>query len=453
MNKYMKRLCVSSLIVLCGLLSLSAQDGLIDKVVAVVGGEMILNSDIESEVLMMRVQGVVSDRNLKCEVFENLLLQKLLLAQARLDSLKVDDGTVDNQLEHQFRTILTRLGGEKATEAYFKKPLFKLKQDWREPTRERILTQLMQQKLMKDIPIAPSDVERFYKKTPKDSLPIIADQYVLRQIVINPPANDARFEAKERLLALRERVINGEKFTTLAVMYSEDTESSKRGGELGLQSAEIYWPTFSDAALSLKPGQVSQIVETEDGYHIIQLITKEGNDMFNARHILLKPKFTVDDRQTTFARLDSIANLIRNDSLTFEQAAYRFSTDTKTNLNGGIIVNEYTMSSRFEKDQLDPVDYMVLRNMQPGEISYPYEGKDKMMGRGNTQYKIIKLESLIPSHTANIVDDYDVIQKMAKMERQSDNFNKWIKNKQAYTYIRIDPLYSNCKFEREGWIK
>jgi len=450
MNKYMKKLSVTLLLTMCLGLPLSAQDGLIDKVVAVVGGEMILNSDIETEVMMMRVQGVVSDRNLKCEVFENLLLQKLLLAQARLDSLKADDSMVDNQLEQQVRIILTQLGGEKATEAYFKKPLFKLKQDWREPMRERILTQQMQQKLMKDINVAPSEVERFYKKTPKDSMPIIPDQYVLRQIVIHPPANDARFEAKEQLLSLRERIINGEKFATLAVAYSEDTESAKRGGELGLRSVEDYLPAFADAAMSLKPGQVSQIVETEDGYHIIQLIVKEGNDMFNARQILLRPKFTSDARQTAFTRLDSIADLIRADSISFERAALQYSTDIKTKLNGGIMVNEQTMTSRFDKDHLKPVDYMILRNMQPGDISGPYEAADHT---GNTIYKIIKLESLIPSHIANIQDDYNTIQRMTKYAGQMENFNKWINQKITYTYIRIDSLYRDCDFERKGWIK
>ena len=450
MNKYMEKLSISLLIAVCCALPLSAQNGLIDKVVAVVGGEMILNSDVESEMRMMRTHGVVSEKNLKCEVFENLLLQKLLIAQARIDSLTVDEGTVDAEVERRVREMIARLGGEKAVEAYFKKPLFKLRQDMREPTREYVLTQLMQRKLIKDIAIAPSEVERFYKKVTKDSLPIIPDQYILRQIIINPPANDARFEAKEQLLSLRERIINGEKFSTLAVLYSEDTESAKRGGELGLQPAEIYWPAFSDAALSLKPGQVSQIVETEDGFHIIQLISKEGNDMFNARHILFKPKFTADSRQSAFARLDSIADLVRSDSLTFEKAAMQYSTDTKSNLNGGIVVNERTMNSRFEKDQLNPFDYVVLRNMQPGEISYPYEGRDS---RGNTLYKIIKLETLIPSHTANMEDDYNVIQSMAKWERQMDNYNKWVVQKQAYTYIRIDPLYSNCDFERKGWIK
>jgi peptidyl-prolyl cis-trans isomerase SurA len=429
--------------------ALSAQNGLIDKVAAVIGGEMILYSDVESEVMMMRVQGVVSDKNIRCEVFENMLLQKLLLAQARIDSLQADDATVEEQIERRLRMIMTQLGGEKATEEYFKKPVFKLKQDWQEPVREQILTQLMQMKLMKDAPISPADVERFYKSTPKDSLPVIPDQYLIRQIVINPPAGDAKFEVREQLLALRERITNGEKFSTLAVLYSEDP-SARRGGELGLMSAQDFVPAFADVALSLKPGQVSQIVETEYGFHIIQLISKEGNDMFNCRHILLKPKYDSDKRQVSFNKLDSIAGLVRKDSMTFAVAAQRFSKDAATNLNGGLVVNENTLSPYFEKDMLNPSDYAVLRNMKPGDISQPFEAVDK---KGNTQYKIIQLEKLIPSHTANITDDYTVIQHIAKQGRRTEDLNKWIKQKQTYTYIRIDPMFGDCTFQREGWIK
>ena len=429
--------------------ALPAQNGLIDKVAAVVGGEMILYSDVESEVMMMRVQGVVSDKNIRCEVFENMLLQKLLLAQARIDSLQADDATVEEQLERRLRMIMTQLGGEKATEEYFKKPIFKLKQDWQEPVREQILTQLMQMKLMKDAPISPADAERFYRNTPKDSLPVIPDQYLIRQIVINPPAGDAKFEVREQLLSLRERIVSGEKFSTLAVLYSEDP-SARRGGELGLMSAQDFVPAFADAALSLKPGQVSQIVETEYGFHIIQLISKEGNDMFNCRHILMKPKYDSDKRLVSFNKLDSIAGLIRKDSMTFDVAAQRFSQDMATNLNGGLVVNENTLSPYFEKDMLSPSDFNVLRDMKPGDISQPFEAVDK---KGNTQYKIIQLEKLIPAHTANINDDYTVIQNIAKQGRRTEDLNNWIKQKQIYTYIRIDPMFSDCTFQREGWIK
>ncbi len=428
-----------------------AQNGIvIDKVVAVVGSEMILLSDVESQADYMRIQGVTSDKNINCKVLENLLLQKLLLAQAKVDSLKATDAMIDEQVDRRLRMIMAQLGGEKATEEYFRKPIFQLKKDWRDLVSEQILTQQMQAKLMKDIPVTPSEVERVYKKMPKDSLPVIPIQYVLRQIVLLPPANDAKFDVRERLLEIRERIINGEKFSTLAVLYSEDPGSAKRGGELGLTPKQEYAAAFANAAMALKPGQVSPIVETEFGYHLIQLIEKDGNDMFNARHILLKPKYTVADRQAAFQKLDSIAAVIKKGDMTFEQAAFRLSQDVKSNANGGLVVNETNLSSRFEKDQLNPADYAVLRNMKEGDISIPYEAQDKL---GNTQYKILQLAELIPSHPANPEDDYNVIQQLAKQQRQQAAFDAWITKKQASTYMRLDPMFQNCEFERSGWVK
>ncbi|MDR3132721.1 MAG: peptidylprolyl isomerase [Prevotellaceae bacterium] len=427
-----------------------AQDGLIDKVVAVVGREMILLYDIELEVGNQRLLGVTSDKNLHCEVLENLLLQKLLLAQARLDSLKVSDEEVDAQIDWQVRQMTMRAGSEKAVEELFHKPMFQLKKDLREIVHEQILTKNMHASLVKDAPITPTEVEKTYKQIPKDSLPIIPTQYVLRQIIVNPPASEAKFDVRKRLLELRERIVNGEKFSTLAILYSEDPASALRGGELGLRYKQELAPAFSDAALALKPGQVSPIVETEFGFHIIQLIEKQGNEMFNCRHILLKPQYTANDRTAAFRKLDSIATLIRAGELSFERAALRLSEDSKTNTSGGLMVNEENLSSRFEKDQLNPADFGVLRNMKEGDISIPYESQDKM---GNTQYKIIRLERLIPTHTANLENDYSVIQQLAKQQRQQATFEKWIKQKQAAALIRIDPMFGQCQFEREGWRK
>jgi peptidyl-prolyl cis-trans isomerase SurA len=427
---------------------LRAQNGVIDKIVATIGSEMILLSDVESEIMMMRAQGVVSDKNIRCEVFENMLLSKLLLAQARIDSLHADNAIVDEQLNKHIQALMLQLGGEKATEAYFRKPIFKLKQELYEPTRERYLIQLMQNKLMNESPISPIDVERFYKRIPEDSLPVIPDQYQIRQIAINPPAGNARFEVREQLLALRERILNGEKFSTLAVLYSEDG-SARRGGELGLNTAQAYVPAFADAAVSLKVGQVSQIVETTYGFHLIQLISKEG-DMFNCRHILMKPKFDADKRQVAYSRLDSIAGLIRLDSLTFTVAAQLYSEDKTSYMNGGLVVNDHTQSPFFAKDQLSPLDYNVLRNMKPGDISQPFEAADK---NGNPQYKILQLVELIPSHTANIKKDYNIIQSIAMQGRQMEELERWIAQKQAYTYLRIDPMFHDCEYQRTGWIK
>jgi peptidyl-prolyl cis-trans isomerase SurA len=426
------------------------QNGLIDKVVAVVGREMILLSEIESEVNMRWIQGVVTDKNIRCEVLESLLLQKLLLAQARIDSLKATDAMVDEQVDQQMRRITAQLGSEKAVEEYFRKPVFQLKKDLREPARERILTGQMQNSLMREIPVTPSEVEKAYRQIPKDSLPVIPAQYVLRQIVVYPPAGEAKFEVRERLLELRERITKGERFSTLAVLYSEDPSNAMRGGELGLRSYQEYTSAFAEAARILKPGQVSPIVETEFGYHLIEMIEKQGSDLFNARHILLKPAYTMADRQTAFTKLDSIAGIVRKGDMTFEQAARKLSQDTKSNINGGLIVNELNLSARFDKDQLNPADYGVLRDMKQGDISIPYESQDRM---GNVQYKILLLEQLIPSHPASLQDDYNLVLQLTMRKQQEAALEKWVEKKQASTYIRIDPMYESCVFTRQGWKK
>ncbi len=427
--------------------------GLIDKSVAVVGNEMIMLSQLESEVQMMIANGYVSsDKNIRCQVLENLLTQKLFLNQARLDSLNVKEDMVEMELQQRFADIMTRLGGEKATEEYFKKPLYKIKQEWREALREQSLTQQMQQKVMQAAgSMTPSQVERFYKKTDKDSLPIISTQYRISQIVIYPEKEDAIMAVKEKLLSFRERITKGEKFTTLASLYSEDPGSAIRGGELRPASKNIYWPAFSDAAMALKPGQISQIVETPDGYHIIQMIEKEG-EMFNARHILLKPKYTEADRKKGFKTLDSLRSKILKDSIKFELAARFYSQDPKTAVNGGQMVDPNTGSTYFEKDQLKPMDFAMLKDLKEGELSEPFETLD-LEGRGNTIYKIIRLDKILPSHTANINDDYITIQNIGNHKLQLDAIDKFIKEKQVLTYIRIDDIFRSCNFEKEGWVK
>jgi len=428
----------------------TAQEKNIDRVVAVVGNEVILYSDIESEVNMMRSYGTALDEDVHCKVLEDFLFRKLLLTQARVDSISVNDEDVKQLLERRIQDIMAKLGGEKATEQYFRKPMHQLRKELREPIHEYLLTQQIEAKLKKDIPITPSEVEQAFKKIPTDSLPIISEKYVLRQVVILPPESSAKFDARQQLLELRERILKGEKFSTLAIMYSEDPGSARRGGELGMAPAQRYTKPFSDAASLLKPDQVSSIVETENGFHLIQMIEKESNDMWNARHILLKPKYTSEDRGNAFKQLDSIADLVRNGTIIFEQAAQKYSQDTKTNANGGLMVNEYNLSSQFEKDQLYPADYAVLKNMKQGDISIPFETRDQL---GNTQYKILQLVELIPSHIANLKHDYFDIQQLTQQQRQLAAFEQWIKNKQASTYIRIDEQYKNCKFEREGWVK
>ena len=264
----------------------------IDKSVAVVGNELITVSDLENEIKMMRAQGQASDRSTRCTLLENMMQSKLFLMQARLDSLTVNAEMVEARLNEQMAQVRTALGGDEQAEAYFGKSLYQLRKDWKEQLQETSLIQQEQQEIAKNIPeITPYDVKHYLDTADVDQLPVVPTKYKMSQICIYPDRQRAKMECKERLLALRERIMNGEKFTTLARLYSEDPGSSRKGGELGMASRDIFWPAFSDAAMSLKPGNISQIVETPDGFHIIQVIEKKG-DMFNARHILLKPQYT-----------------------------------------------------------------------------------------------------------------------------------------------------------------
>lgn len=298
----------------------------------------------------------------------------------------------------------------------------------------------------------PAEVEKFYKETDESDLPIISTQYKLSQIVLYPNQENAKLAVKEKLLEFRNRILNGERFSSIATLYSEDPGSAMRGGELGMASKNIFWPQFSDAAMALKEGQISQIVETPDGFHLIQMIKKDG-DMFNARHILLKPKYTSDDRMKAFGQLDSIKTLIMADSVSFQIAAMANSQDPKSAVSGGLMADPNTGASLFEKDQLKPADYAVIKDMKEGEISEPFESVDDEGRSGNVIYKIIKLEKIYPSHTASFEQDFEIIQRVANRKRQMDAIDKFIKEKQVVTYIKLDDLFKQCNFEREGWIK
>lgn len=428
-------------------------DGLIDKTVALVGNSMIQLSQVEGEVQMMQFQGYVSDRNLRCEVLENMMVSKLFYTQAQLDSLSVNPDMVDASLNERVNNILSQLGGEEEVEKYFGKPLHRLRQEWREAFVEQNLAQEMQQEVAGKITeVTPKDVEQFYRRVPKDSLPVIPTQYQYSQIVLYPNTERAKLAVRERLLEFRQRILDGEKFSLLATLYSEDPGSAMRGGELGMASKSIFWPAFSDAAMSLKEGQVSPIVETPDGFHLIQLIKKDG-DMFNARHILIKPKYTIEDRDSAFIRLDSIRTVVAADSITFQQAARMFSEDPKSRTNGGLVADPMSGAPFFEVDRLKPADYNVLKNMKEGEISEPFESVDDEGRSGNTIYKIIRLEKIRPSHQATVEEDFNVLLDIATNQKRIKAIEDFIKDKQETTYIVIDPMFQNCDFRRDGWIK
>ena len=451
---FKKILCGPAVVtLLLATVSASAQkyNGVIDKSIAVVGNEMIMLSQLEEEVQMMRASGMKSDRNLRCELLESMMVSKLFLMQARLDSLTINNDMVETEMRNRVDQIRTQLGGDDEVEKYFGKPMYKLRQEWKESLQEQSLTQQMQGKIAGDIPeLTPYDVEKYIESCDKEDLPVVPDKYQLSQICIYPDREAASLAVKERLLAIRERIINGEKFSTLARIYSQDPGSARRGGELGMASKSIFWTPFSDAAMSLKPGIVSQIIETPDGFHIIEVLEKKG-DMFNARHILLKPEYTAEDRSTAFHTLDSLRTELLADNISFDLAARFYSEDPATRTNGGQMSDPNTGSSYFEIDQLKPQDYYAIRELKEGEISAPVESLDNEGRNGNTVYKIIKVDKILPSHTATFNNDYDLLLSQAKQAASSKAIDKFINSKIASTYIIIDPLFKDCAFDRDGW--
>jgi peptidyl-prolyl cis-trans isomerase SurA len=445
----------AALFVSTGLSAQKYSGGLVDKTVAVVGNEVILVSDIESEVQQMQAQGRSSDRDMRCSILERMMENKIFLMQARIDSLTVNYDMVDGELSNRIDQYRTYLGGDEELEKYFGKPLYKLRQEWRQLFEEQSLIQTEQGEIAGRIPeVTPYDVQQFLDTVSVEDLPVVPIKYQLSQICIYPDREAAAMAVKERLLSLRERIIHGEKFATLARIYSEDPGSARRGGELGMASKSIFWPAFSDAAMALRPGVISQIVETPDGFHIIDVIEKKG-DMFNARHILLKPQYTVEDREKAFSRLDSLRTKILDDEIKFNLAARFFSEDPATRTNGGQMADPSTGSSYFEIDQLKPADYAAIQELKEGEISEPVESTDNegyQQGRtGNTVYKIIRVDKIVPAHPASFTNDYTELQGRVRMQRQMQAIDEFLEKKIKETYIVIDPMYKECSFSRDAW--
>ena len=424
--------------------------GLIDKNIAVVGGEMISLSELEQEIQIMRAQGMASDRNMRCELLENMMESKIFLVQARIDSLSVNSDMVESQLSQRLDRVRTQLGGDEAVEAYFGKPLYRLRQEWKATLEDQALTQQEQQEIAGGIAeITPYDVQKYLADTAPEDLPEVPIRYQLSQICFYPDREAAALAAKERLLDIRERIINGEKFSTLARIYSEDPGSARRGGELGMASRSIFWPAFGDAAMSLKPGIVSQIVETPDGFHLIELLEKKG-DMFNARHILIKPYYTTEDSQKAFTKLDSLKTEITNGAVTFKMAAEFYSEDAASRTNGGQMADPYTGSTYFEIDLLKPQDYAAIKDLKEGEITEPFESVDDE-GRGNVVYKIIRVDRILPAHVANYNDDYSQLIEHVRQKKQMEAIDAFVEQKIGATYIVIDPMFRECEFNRSGW--
>lgn len=443
----MKNIVITTLFLFTMIFStaVKAQDKVIDEVIAVVGSHPILYSDVEAQYMQMRAQMNVSDAAAaRCQIFEQMLYQKLLLYQAEIDSITVDDEQVNATLDQKLRYYIQQFGSQEKLEDFYDKSILEIKEEFREPIREQLLSEQVQGKVTENIKSTPTEVKKFFEKIPADSIPVIPMKYEIAQIVKEPDVNAEELNAsKAKITALRDRIMKGEKFNTLAVLYSEDPGSAAKGGELGLFGRGDMAPEFESAAFGLKnKGDVSEVIKSKFGYHIIQLIERRG-EYINARHILIIPKVSPLDLVKAKNDLDSIAGLIAKDSISFEKAALRFSDDPGK-VNGGLLINPASSNSVFPADQLDPKVFFVVDKLKVGEVSsaVPYTTED-----GTSAYRILKLVSRTEPHKANLKDDYNQLQEWALNEKKGLAVAKWIKEKSKLAYLRIDEPYKNCTFQ------
>ncbi len=439
------------------------QPFMVDEVVAVVGNSPILYSEIDQMakqlVQQRRQMGYTSDRNPESEALEQLLLQKLLFNQAQIDSVEVQINDIPQMVEDEVHRMVEQQGSLLALEAMYHMPIFEIKRNLQTRLEEMRYAQRMQAEVQSKVTITPGEVDRYYRKIDKDSLPIIPEQVVYAQIFKYPNSTkEAKQRVRERLLELRERILKGESFEMLARVYSVDG-SARQGGELDPMSKESFVVPFGNALEKLRPGQISEVVETEYGFHLIQLIDKKGN-LYHCRHILLRPVFMDQELTETTEQLDSVVRLVRLDSLTFEKAAMDFSDDKYSKLNGGIVSN-YEMlelsnryneqpTTRFIREELMPTDSRILATLKVGEISDAFETQDL---RGNLGSKVLKLVEVIPAHSASMKDDYLRLEQLALQQKQDVEFRKWLDEKIAGMYIRIEPQYRYDDFENKAWLK
>jgi len=432
----------------------NAQPYMLDQIAATVGSKHIKQSDVESAYLNARMQGYPVRGDMKCSMFEELLIQKLLINQAEVDSLVVEPSEVEMDLNRRMDHFINYAGSQENFEKQLlnqlNKSIYEFKDDMRKSLHEQMLAQKMQRTITENVKMTPSEVRSFYNKLPKDSIPLINGQAEVAQIVMYPPYSDeAISEVRQKLLDLRRRVIEGEPFRTLAVLYSE-CPSSVKGGELGFNSKGELDPEFAKVAWALKnKGDVSRIVESKNGYHIIQLIDKRG-DQVNVRHILINPKPNPEAIATVTGRLDTLVRLIRKDSLDWNVATFRYSQDENTRFNGGLMINPRDHSTLFEWDHMDKTDYAVIKNMKIGEISEPYQSKDE---KGKVVYKIVKLKNLSDPHRANLKDDYNFLQELALGEKINKVIKEWVDEKIESSYIYIDESFKRCGLSNTNWLK
>lgn len=438
--------------VLMAFVQLNAQEKkLIDKVVAQVGSELILLSDVENEYNYMANVQKVEDENIKCMLLEQIMASKILVTQAKLDSLEATDPEVEAQLDARMDQILRQMGGdEQLFEDYYGKTVAEMKNIYRDDIKSKILTEKMQAQLISNIQITPSEVVEFFNSIPADSLPYFNSEVEVGEIILKPEVNATeKRKAREKLEGIRQQIIEeNADFAALAKKHSDDYGSGRQGGDLGWQKRGTFVPEFEAAAYSLKKGEYSEIVETEFGYHFIQLMERRGNTI-KSRHILVKPDITDEDIERAREKLDSIRSLIVDDSLDFTRAVKMFSDENVPSYhNNGRMTNPVTQSTFFETKDLSPEVYFAIEDLNVGDLSEVLEITGPT---GETMFQLIKLISKTRPHKASLKEDYSKIQNYAKESKKNEFINKWLTSKIKETYFFIDPSYQAMCPNFEKW--
>jgi peptidyl-prolyl cis-trans isomerase SurA len=453
MKKVSRYLLILTGLLLSGMSTLRAQV-LVESVAAIVGNEVVYLSEVEDMISEMKSGNnkLPPAEELRCNVLEEMLVSKLFLDQARIDSISVTDDSVEGELNMRINDAIRRAGSEQALETYFKKGMIEIRRDIRKALVSQQIIGEVQSSIASNIKITPNELKKFYASIPKDSLPVIPQKVELSLIQLDPPDNEEnKAEARQKLLDIRSQILAGKSFNVLAIMYSEDPGTASSGGELGyLTRGELEKP-YADAAFSLTKNTVSKIVESRYGYHIIQLIDKKG-DLINTRHILIKPKVKSDQAGEAMQKLDSIADEIRKDTLTFELAALMYSTHKDSRINGGKMVSSdpSERDTWFTLEELNPEMYVKVRDLKVGEISDPFRTADD---NNNVVFRIVKLDNEIPAHRANLKDDYQNLYNAALVNKRTKTYDAWIKKKIESTYIKISDEFSSCEFLKKGWLK
>ena len=434
----MKRIIVS---VLLSFLSITSYTQVVDEIVAVVGDEVVLASDIETQYLQYLSQGHTDSEEIRCQIIEDVLYQKLLVHQAKLDSTDVSEDDVNQEVDRRLSYFISELGSKESVEEYFKKSISKLKIELYDVIYNQLLTQRMQSDITSSVSITPEEVKMFFNQLKESAdIPVMPTTIEISQIVKIPEiSSDEKSRIRKKLISFRDRIKNGEDFMVLATLYSDDTESAKNGGELGFVGRGELVPEFESASFALKGNQISEVIETQFGYHIIQIIERRGETV-NVRHILLKPKVSSASLLESKTQLTKVEDLIKSGEITFEDAA-RFHSDDVSKNNGGLLINPQSGSSLFTVEELPLNIRYSADRMNEGDVS---SVSQFVMDDGKKAYRIIKVTRKLKEHSANLIDDFSLINDAALNAKKQQKISEWVTEKIKITYIRFDYDYNNC---------